>query len=138
MAEKEYVTKTEATEILEQSWYYLKKCIDSGEISTVQDPKSGKKMVLVSDVYKIKKKIADTNPLTPELLKSLELKAFKLDILDAVAFYDVPVSALSFYDDEIKAVASLSAEERKVAFNKLVHKIVTSYKREKDGGRKDE
>lgn len=133
MAEKEYVTKKEATEILEQSRYYLKKYIDSGEISTVQDPKSGKKLVLASDVYKVKEKITDPKPLTPE-----ELRAFKLDILDAVALYDVPVSALSFYEAEVQAVAGLSLEERGEAYNKLVNKIVTSYKREKDGGRKDE
>lgn len=129
-----YITKTEATKILEQSMYYLEKYIASGEISTVQDPKDQKKkLVLASDVYKVK---AEKTEQAPQLPEDIAIKELKLDILDAVDAYNVSVSALSLYEGEIKALAEIPTEERKEAFMELVHRITEKHRG--SGGTKDE
>lgn len=124
-----YITKTKATEILGLSVYYLEKYIASGEISTVQDPKdSRKKLVLASDVDRIKAEITAPKPLVSQLPEDIEVKELKLDILDAVEPYNVAVSALSLYEEEIKALAEIPTEERKEAFTDLIHRIVEKHK----------
>lgn len=129
-----YITKTEATKILEQSMYYLEKYIASGEISTVQDPKDQKKkLVLASDVCKVK---AEKTEQAPQLPEDIAIKELKLDILDAVDAYNVSVSALSLYDEEIKALAEIPTEERKEAFMELVHRIIEKHRG--SGGTRDE
>lgn len=137
MAEKEYITKTKATEILGLSVYYLEKYIASGEISTAQDPKDGrKKLVLASDVYRIRAEITAPKPIISQLPEDIAIKELKLDILDAVDAYNISVSALSLYDEEIKALAEIPTEERKEAFMELVHRIIEKHRG--SGGTKDE
>lgn len=140
MAEKEYITKAEAIELLGRSMPYLDKRIASGEISTAQDPNDGrKKLVLVSDVYRIKaenelererkeRERQEKTEQDPQLPEDIEVKELKLDILDAVEAYNISVSALSLYEEEIKALAEIPTEDRKEAFVELVHRIIEKYR----------
>lgn len=143
-----YITKTEATKLLGRSMPYLDKRIASGEISTAQDPNDGrKKLVLVSDVYRIKaenelererkeRERQEKTEQDPQLPEDIEVKELKLDILDAVEAYNISVSALSLYDEEIKALAEIPTEERKEPFMELVHRIIEKHRG--SGGTRDE
>ena len=142
----EYMTKKEATELLGKSITYLDNRIASGKISAVQDPNdSRKKLVLASDIYRIKaendlererKEKTEQDPQLPQLPEDIAIKELKLDILDAVDGYNVSVSALSLYEEEIKALAEIPTEERKEAFMELVHRIIEKHRG--SGGTKDE
>ncbi|MGN0160880.1 MAG: hypothetical protein ACI4AQ_05790 [Lachnospiraceae bacterium] len=74
-------------------------------------------------------------------IADLEIKGMRLDLVDLISPH-VPafkecVPYLNMYGSELEALVKLPDAERRKELIAIAHKVLTSYKRDKDGGRKD-
>ena len=73
--------------------------------------------------------------------EDLELSGLRLDLVDLVSAYTNAgtgyISYMYLYEDELEALVGLPEEEQRKGLKDIAHKVIASYKRDKDGGRKD-
>lgn len=75
-------------------------------------------------------------------IKDLDIKGMRLELVDLISPH-VPalkecIPYLNMYEHELEALVKLPETEQMKELKAIAHKVLTSYKREKDGGRKDE
>lgn len=75
-------------------------------------------------------------------IKDLAIKGLRLELVDIisphVSAFKECVPYLNMYERELEALVKLPEAEQRKELKAIAQKILTSYKREKDGGRKDE